>query len=162
MKTSTLCFLVAASTVTAFSTVNVQKSYARFSVAMRSASINDNEGALDRKDFFNSVVGTTTAVVALSFTQAEPAQARGRATLEQAVQKYGPRIRNGGAFYASDLRSLVAKNDWAGIKAALQEPPKRKKEDLVKADSGVAARARQAGGFSDARVLVAGMLCTLY
>jgi hypothetical protein len=50
---------------------------------------------------------------------------------------------------------MVEKNDWVGIKNALQEPPQRTKEDLNKPDAGVAARARQAGGFSDARVLVA-------
>ena len=33
--------------------------------------------------------------------------------------------------------------------------PSRQKSDLVKPDAGVAARARQAGQFSDARVLVA-------
>jgi len=84
------------------------------------------------------------------------ASARGFATLEQAYERYSPRIRAGGEFYRKDLKVLVAKNDWAGIQNALQEPPKRRKEDLTKADAGVAARARQAGEFSDARVLVAG------
>jgi hypothetical protein len=50
---------------------------------------------------------------------------------------------------------MIASADFAGIKNALQEPPSRTKEDLSKSDSGVAARARQAGQFSDARVLVA-------
>lgn len=47
-------------------------------------------------------------------------------------------------------------DDWAGIQNALQEIPKREKSDLSKPDAGVADRARQAGQFSDARVLVAG------
>jgi hypothetical protein len=75
--------------------------------------------------------------------------------LEKSYQRYSPRIIAGGKFYGDDLRNLIEKNDWAGIKDALQEPPARKKEDLQKPDSGVAARARASGGFSDARVLVA-------
>lgn len=85
----------------------------------------------------------------------EPAVARGRATLEKSYERYAPRIIAGGEFYGGDLRQLVSKNDWAGIKNALQEPPDRKKEDLAKPDAGVAERARQAGQFSDARVLTA-------
>jgi len=53
------------------------------------------------------------------------------------------------------LKKLVATADFEGVKNALAEPPKRQKSDLTKPDSGVAARARQAGQFSDARVLVA-------
>lgn len=86
----------------------------------------------------------------------EPAIARGRATLEQSYERYYPRIKTGGEFYNTELRKLVQSSDWAGIKDALADPPKRKKEDLRKPDAGVAERARQAGGFSDARVLVAG------
>jgi hypothetical protein len=107
-----------------------------------------------RKEFLqaSSILGFTAAVNIL--TQ-EPAFARGRATLEKSYQRYAPRITAGGVFYGDDLRKLVEKSDWTGIKNALQEPPERKKEDLNKVDAGVAERARQAGGFSDARVLVA-------
>lgn len=107
-----------------------------------------------RQDFLKQVVAAGVAV-GVSSIEVEPASARGRATLEKSFERYAPRVRAGGQFYATELRALVGKNDWTGIKNALQEPPPRKKEDLVKADAGVAARARQAGGFSDARVLVA-------
>jgi hypothetical protein len=107
-----------------------------------------------RQDFFKQVTAAGVAV-GVSFMKSEPAAARGRATLEKSFERYAPRVRAGGKFYATELRALVGKNDWVGIKNALQEPPERKKEDLVKADAGVAARAKQAGGFSDARVLVA-------
>jgi phytoene dehydrogenase-like protein len=83
------------------------------------------------------------------------AQARGRATLEQSFERYAPRIRAGGAFYATDLRKLIESNDFAGIRDALAEPPQRTRDDLQKSDGGVAERARKSGGFSDARVLVA-------
>jgi hypothetical protein len=107
-----------------------------------------------RKDFLqaSSILGFTAAVTL--FTP-EPAFARGRATLEKSYQRYAPRISAGGLFYGDELRKLVEKSDWEGIKSALAEPPKRTKEDLNKPDAGVAARARLSGGFSDAKVLVA-------
>lgn len=40
-------------------------------------------------------------------------------------------------------------------KAATAEPPKRTKEDKSKVDGGIAERAAQAGGFSNARVIAA-------
>ena len=85
----------------------------------------------------------------------QPAVARGRATLDQAYDRYTPRILAGGEFYKKDLRNLVAKNDFSGIKRALQEPPKKSKADRAKPDGGTTERASLAGGFSDARVLVA-------
>jgi hypothetical protein len=85
----------------------------------------------------------------------EPASARGRATLEQAYDRYTPRILAGGSFYKDQLKALIARDDFAGIKAALAEPPNKTKEDRAKADGGVADRAAQAGQFSDARVAVA-------
>lgn len=111
------------------------------------------EKSTSRKDFLKhsvSVVGSAAWIFSSS-----PALARGRATLEQSYERYAPRIRAGGEFYRSDLKKLVASSDFEGLKNALAEPPKRKKEDLSKPDSGVADRARQAGQFSDARVLVA-------
>lgn len=103
-----------------------------------------------RRGFLAQSSAAATALLISS-----PAQARGRATLEQSYDRYSPRIRAGGAFYATELKQLVVSSDWKGIQNALQEPPKRQKSDLQKADAGVAERARQAGGFSDARVLVA-------
>jgi len=103
----------------------------------------------------NQVLSTGIIVAGGLAFNGQPAAARGRATLEKSYERYAPRIRAGGEFYAKDLRKLVEQNDWAGIKNALAEPPTRSKADLNKADAGVAARAKQAGGFSDARVLVA-------
>jgi len=40
-------------------------------------------------------------------------------------------------------------------KAATQDPPKKSKADKSKADGGIAERAAQAGGFSNARVITA-------
>lgn len=121
-----------------------------------------NEASLDtRKDFLVKTFSSATAAAVvvgssgLLLLNPDPAWARGRATLEKSYERYAPRVLAGGAFYAAELRQLVAKTDWAGIKNALQEPPERSKEDLIKPDAGVAGRARQAGQFSDARVLVA-------
>lgn len=99
------------------------------------------------------IVSTATLVVPLG--QQQWAQARGRATLEFSYDRYTPRLLAGGQFFATDLRQAIAKNDWAAIKAATSEPPKRSKEDKSKIDGGTAERAAQAGGFSDARVLTA-------
>ena len=88
-----------------------------------------------------------------------PSFARGRATLDLAYDRYTPRILAGGEFYGNGLRKLVEKGDWAGIKSALAEPPKKSKQDKTKIDGGVADRAALAGQFSDARVVVA---CELF
>lgn len=111
---------------------------------------------VSRSDFLHR---TLLLITATTFPTTQPAFARGRATLEQAYDRYTPRIIAGGKFYAQDLRDLIAKNDWAGIKAATSDPPKKQKSDLAKIDGGIAERAAKAGGFSDARVLVA---CELY
>jgi hypothetical protein len=121
-----------------------------------------------RTDFFKHVAvvaSTTTAAAAAAATVGsplsllvvapQPASARGRATLEQAYDRYTPRILAGGEFYKSKLKSLIAKDDWEGIKFALQEPPKKQKSDRSKQDGGVSERAAQAGQFSDARVITA-------
>lgn len=81
------------------------------------------------------------------------AGARGRATLESALDRYYPRLEAAGVFYANDLKRAIEKNDWAAIKAATQEPPKRSKADKSKIDGGVAERAAKAGGFSASRVV---------
>lgn len=105
-----------------------------------------------REDFFRKTVVLANLFV---LTTASPSYARGRATLDQAYERYTPRIIAGGEFYKKDLRDLVAKNDFEGIKRALAEPPNKSKEDRSKPDGGTIERAAQAGGFSDARVLVA-------
>ena len=99
------------------------------------------------------------ALATAVFLPTAPVYARGRATLDYAYEKYTPRIIDGGEFFKGDLRNMIAKNDFAGIKNALAEPPKKKKEDRAKVDGGVAERAAQAGKFSDSRVLVA---CELF
>jgi len=83
------------------------------------------------------------------------AWARGRATLEASYDRYVGRIIDGGKFYSTDLKKMIEKGDWAAIKAATADPPKKTKADRAKVDGGVAERAALAGGFSDARVLVA-------
>jgi hypothetical protein len=114
-----------------------------------------------RADFMkNAAVMTTTGaatIILAAVAAPEPAFARGRATIEYTYDRYTPRILAGGQFYAKDLRTLIGNNDWAGIQAALQEPPstKRTADDKKKADGGIAERAAQAGRFSDARVLAA-------
>jgi hypothetical protein len=125
-----------------------------------SASLHAPITESSRMDFLRSimttVVSTTVAVLPPPFIMSIPlASARGRATLERAFERYGPRVRDGRTFYATELRQIIAKSDWNGLKNALAEPPSRQQIDLQKPDSGVAERARQAGGFSDARVLTA-------
>mmetsp|Transcript_19482 Transcript_19482/g.53617 ORF Transcript_19482/g.53617 Transcript_19482/m.53617 type:complete len:322 (+) Transcript_19482:482-1447(+) len=112
-----------------------------------------------RQAFLSQLLVTSTTAVStttlLTTTSPQPVFATGRATLDVTWRRYAPRVRAGGEFYATDLKRLVAKNDWQGIQTALQQVPDRSRKDLSKADAGVAERARQAGGFSDARVLVA-------
>eukprot|EP00551_Chaetoceros_affinis_P002407 CAMPEP_0203644660 /NCGR_PEP_ID=MMETSP0088-20131115/10045_1 /ASSEMBLY_ACC=CAM_ASM_001087 /TAXON_ID=426623 /ORGANISM="Chaetoceros affinis, Strain CCMP159" /LENGTH=253 /DNA_ID=CAMNT_0050501241 /DNA_START=1 /DNA_END=762 /DNA_ORIENTATION=- len=113
---------------------------------------------IDRQDFISSIItigiATTTTITSIP----QPAQARGRATLEYALDRYYPRIEAGGTFYATDLRTAIEKNDWGAIKAATAEPPPRTKADKAKADGGISERAAQAGGFSNARVISAAEL----
>eukprot|EP00568_Trieres_chinensis_P010181 CAMPEP_0183293778 /NCGR_PEP_ID=MMETSP0160_2-20130417/2344_1 /TAXON_ID=2839 ORGANISM="Odontella Sinensis, Strain Grunow 1884" /NCGR_SAMPLE_ID=MMETSP0160_2 /ASSEMBLY_ACC=CAM_ASM_000250 /LENGTH=206 /DNA_ID=CAMNT_0025454957 /DNA_START=112 /DNA_END=729 /DNA_ORIENTATION=- len=118
----------------------------------------------DRRDFLSAATtatATTASAVlltaAVSFTAAAPlpASARGRATLEQSYDRYVPRIVSGGSYYKSDLRTHIERNDFGAIKAATSDPPPKTREDRSKLDGGVSDRAAKAGGFSDARVLVA-------
>ena len=119
---------------------------------------NDNNDLTTRRHFGQQAL--TTSIVTWTSTWFGPsvfvADATGRATLEPVYRRYGPRIRAGGDFYQTEFKQLVQKGDWEGIQAALREIPDRVKGDLNKPDAGVAQRARLAGGFSDARVLVAG------
>jgi hypothetical protein len=113
-------------------------------------------GESTRSDFLKQAALTAAAAV---FLPTAPVYARGRATLDYAYDRYVPRIIDGGEFFKKDMAAMIAKSDWAGIKFALAEPPKKTKGDRLKADGGVAERAAQAGKFSDSRVLVA---CELF
>jgi hypothetical protein len=134
--------------------------------AFTPSSDNNNKAAISRSptldvsraDFMKNAAFLTGAA-AVMVLPTEPAFARGHATLEYSYDRYAPRILAGGQFYAKDLRTLIGNNDWVGIKAAFQEPPKRRSEDKKKVDGGIAERAAQAGGFSDSRVLAA---CDLF
>lgn len=118
--------------------------------------MSNSESSSDLQTRSNFLSTSTSAIIAASFfLDPSPAYARGRATLEASYDRYTPRILAGGQFYAKDLRKLIEKNDWNGIKLATSEPPKRSKEDKSKVDGGIQERASKAGGFSDARVLVA-------
>jgi len=112
-----------------------------------------------RQEFISAAVATSAGVLAsATILPIQPAEARGRATLEFACDRYYPRLETGGAFYANDLRKAIEKNDWNAIKLATQEPPKRSKADKSKIDGGISERAAQAGGFSNARVITAAEL----
>lgn len=111
-----------------------------------------SEDSICRKDFVTNVAASVSSTFLLPV---QSATARGRATLEYSLERYYPRIEAGGAFYANDLKKAIERNDWQAIKAATSEPPKRSKEDKSKVDGGIAERAAQAGGFSNARVITA-------
>lgn len=114
----------------------------------------DNDSLYSRKKFV-SIATSSILSIATTTSLSQPAFARGRATLETSYDRYTPRIIAGGEYYAKDLRDIIAKNDWAKLKDATSDPPKKTKADRAKIDGGVAERAALAGGFSDARVLVA-------
>ena len=115
-----------------------------------------SDGNVDsRADFLRKSSSIIAAVTSLSLVSTDPALARGRATLEQAYDRYYTRINDGGNFYKKELKAMIAKEDWAGIRVALREPPKKTRADRAKIDGGIQERAAQAGQFSDARVLVA-------
>jgi hypothetical protein len=77
------------------------------------------------------MVAGVAATTAALMCEEEPAQARGRATLEFAYDKYTPRILAGGNFYKAQLKSMIAGNDFAGIKLALAEPPNKRSVQLL-------------------------------
>ena len=143
LETASLGLLAAASVVGAFQ-VSSSSNY-----APRSATLTMEA---TRKDFITTSASTIVGSILVS---SQPAYARGRATLEQSYDRYVPRILDGGKFYKTELYGAVAKGDWKGILAATAEPPKKSKEDRTLQDGGVAKRAAQAGGFSNARVLAA-------
>mmetsp|Transcript_29365 Transcript_29365/g.68993 ORF Transcript_29365/g.68993 Transcript_29365/m.68993 type:complete len:265 (+) Transcript_29365:93-887(+) len=127
----------------------------RGALSMSNDNDQENYHVSSRADFLRTSSSVIAAASSLSLMPTDPAFARGRATLEQAYDRYSPRIIDGGNFYKTQMKTMIAKDDWAGIKAALQEPPKKTKADNAKIDGGIQERAAQAGQFSDARVLVA-------
>ena len=108
-----------------------------------------------RADFLRTSSSLVVSAATVMLIPTDPANARGRATLEQAYERYSPRILDGGSFYKGKLKSMIAKDDWTGIRDALVEPPKKSKKDRSKIDGGISERAALAGSFSDSRVLVA-------
>jgi hypothetical protein len=144
--------IVVVPSINAFVTQGTQRLQSTTPLFSESTSL-----SIDRKDFVAKslsvlAIGTVTVLVP---QDNDVAYARGRATLEKTYERYAPRIQAGTKFYTNELKQMVAKDDWKGIKNALQEPPSREKGDLNKPDAGVSARAALAGGFSNARVLVA-------
>lgn len=122
----------------------------------RSTSQLEAEAQITRGDFISTAAAAAAAITsAVIVSPIQPAYARGRATLDQAYDRYAPRIIDGGAFYKSQLYGAIAKGDWKAIESAIAEPPKKSKADRALQDGGVAKRAAQAGGFSDSRVLAA-------
>lgn len=151
MKISTLIITLVLPTCAAFITTQ------QVSGHIKSSS---TEVWSTRQEFFHDAIKITTATVlgGLVVTSTGPndvASARGRATLEVAYRKFTPRIVAGGEFYQKEMKQYVASANFEAIQNALREPPSRAKDDLRKPDSGVAERARQAGLFSNARVLAA-------
>jgi len=166
MKKNLVAFLLLVSSVESFTAVTQKATFAVSSSAATTAlfSTREPKGSSRRNFLFTTATATATTVVGVGVVRSggdkDAAFARGRATLEQAYDRYTPRIVAGGKFYASDMKKLIGNNDFAGLVAATADPPKKKsKQDLSKSDGGAADRAALAGGFSDARVLVA---CDLY
>lgn len=157
MKLFSLCFACLTVTASSLSSRIPTSNHGGPTVCDSIAGSPDLIGQPTRSDFVRhaTFIVAGAAAGAGIVTSSEPASARGRATLEQAYDRYTPRILAGGDFYKDKLKSMIAKDDFAGIKAALAEPPKKTKEDRAKVDGGVAERAAQAGAFSDARVAVA-------
>ena len=74
---------------------------------------------IDRHKFLTSIVTVTAAGSSALLLPTQPAYARGRATLEYALDRYYPRIEAGGVFYATDLKKAIERNDWQAIKVCV-------------------------------------------
>jgi hypothetical protein len=150
---------VLATEVTSFSSPRSPTVGVSLSLSASKTSTNQNDdkekGGATRADFLKTSSSLVFSAATVMLIPTDPAAARGRATLEQAYDRYSPRILDGGSFYKDKLKSMVAKDDWTGIKNALVEPPKKSREDRSKIDGGISERAALAGKFSDSRVLVA-------
>jgi hypothetical protein len=129
-----LSFFVAYVSVTTVSSFTCQPNEGTNKLkSLKATTTSDNEDDVPkcqptRADFVrqSAMIAAFAAVGASTFgVGVEPAAARGRATLEFAYEKYTPRIEAGGVFYKNKLKTLIANNDFAGLKRALQEPPKK-------------------------------------
>ena len=73
-----------------------------------------------RPDFIDiltrGIAGSTVTSILLS---PSVSSARGRATLEQAYDRYVPRVIAGGEFYKNELKKAIDKNDWSSLKVGL-------------------------------------------
>lgn len=79
----------------------------------------EERNSCNRHDFVKSILVASSAGIASSgvlLVPNQPSYARGRATLEFALDRYYPRIEAGGVFYASDLKKAIERNDWNAIK----------------------------------------------
>lgn len=89
-----------------------------------SCHIKSLSSIINRHDFLSKICATSTAAAATTMGIAsnsllfpiQPSYARGRATLEFALDRYYPRIEAGGVFYANDLKKAIETNDWRAIK----------------------------------------------
>eukprot|EP00979_Chaetoceros_neogracilis_P009552 scaffold2184_cov266-Chaetoceros_neogracile.AAC.11 len=105
--------------ITTLWSLSSSQAYAPNAASSKAAkSLKAAESKLSRQDFLYAAAVITTAT-SLVFSPLEAAQARGRATLEFACDRYYPRLEAGGAFYASDLKKAIEKNDWAAIKVRI-------------------------------------------
>ena len=113
------------------------------------------QGSLNRRKVVG--VGTAGIIGLISIGPGgfgvENAEATGRATLEQAADRYIPRIISGGETYKTDLYKAIASGSSAALYAIVKEPRAKEKSDNSKSDGGFSERAVSAGSFSDARVL---------
>lgn len=162
IQTATLALFISSGCVEAFcpttGNCNVHETelFASSNSIARTRRGSPDDGAFISRENFLATCMITTGFATSSFIlPCQPAEARGRATLEFSCDRYYPRLEAGGVFYANDLKRAIEKNDWAAIKAATEEPPKKTKADKSKIDGGISERAAQAGGFSKARVVAA-------
>jgi hypothetical protein len=84
--------------------------------------------AQTRGDFLSTAAAAVVTGAAVIASPIQPAQARGRATLEAAYDRYCPRIIDGGKFYKSNLYGAISKSDWKTIATATtnrQRNPRR-------------------------------------
>lgn len=132
LKMKFCSFFVACLTVTTVSSFTLNEGNNKFKLLTGTTSTTDKQGCSPehqptRADFVRqSAMTVAVTAIGSSIFGVEPAIARGRATLEFAYEKYTPRIEAGGVFYKNKLKTLIANNDFAGIKRALQEPPKKR------------------------------------
>ena len=118
MKLTSICFLLLSVTKTsstlAFTIPTTPFSTTRTNTNLLATAKDDD--SISRRDWLTTS-GAVAATTILA-TPPEVALARGRATLEQAYDRYVPRIVAGGEFYGKDMRVMIEKSDWAGLKVS--------------------------------------------